>query len=102
MMAANLCRFCLPGWRKFFHENHIMRISHRYRCSMHFPKGTFDGKIIAHLRLAHIHLKFEMVAIAGDQLATLDSSASANGELALSALLNQVRSHAAGAIAGDF
>src|SRR5215813_14242305 len=99
VVTANLRGFALPGWRKLFYENNIVWISHGDWRAMHLAKGYFDGKIVAYLRLAHIHLKREVVAVARNHFATFKASAGTYRQVALATLINKIGSHAARAVA---
>src|SRR5205807_4059338 len=53
MMLADFSGIALPGWPKFFDENHKVRISHRHWNSMNFGKCSLDRELVAYLGFAH-------------------------------------------------
>src|SRR6476646_156104 len=82
LMAANLRAFPLPHGRECAHKHHVMRIAHGNRSAMRRRKTYCHGKLTAHLRLAHFHLKFKAMFFARYQVAMLHARAGAHGYLA--------------------
>src|SRR5438309_5363304 len=101
LMPADLRAFLLPYRREIDHKYHVMRIANGNRSAMRGRKTYSHGKLTAHLRLAHFHLKFKAVLFTRYQIAKLHACAGADGNLAGMALAHQVGRDTAGAIAGN-
>ena len=58
MMAADFCRLRLPSRGEVGHKNHVMRVPHRDRNTVHLAKCQLDRKLVSHLGLTHRNLEF--------------------------------------------
>src|SRR5215470_4421649 len=102
VVTANLRGFALPRRREFLHKYNIMGISHRNWRAVHLAKGCFDGKIVADLGLAHIHLKREAVRVTQSQFAAFKARACTYRQTVLRPLLDEISGNTARAVAGNF
>src|SRR5579862_3775096 len=98
-MPSDLRCLGLPTRREFVYKNHVVRISYRNRNPAHLAKCHLDGKHVTHLRLAHVHLEFELLASALQQMAALGSGAGSHHYGILIVLSSEVCGHTPRAIA---
>src|SRR5215831_9432544 len=101
VMPPDLRAFRLPGRRKILYEDHEVRIPHGDRRAVRLAESQLDGEIVAHLRLAHVHLELKGVFVPRQKFAMFDSRAGADSQLAGLALANQAGGNAARAVTGD-
>src|SRR5919198_311388 len=101
MMPADFGGFGLPAGSKVLDKNYEMGIAHRNWYAADLPECEFDGELISHLRLAHIHFEFELRATATQQPTGLQSSTGADDDLIFAMFGGQPGSDTPGSIAGD-
>src|SRR5580658_6667498 len=99
--ALNSGCLALPVLGKLFHEDHVMRISHRNRNSTHLACANLHGQLRCYSGFAHLSFKLVLGIAPAGQNASLQSSPGLDPDLLFALLRANIRCHAARAIAGN-